>query len=64
MEGNIILLNLILWPFASAIICYLSGWRRVPFGAKGSTETEAEAKARKDFRNILVISSIILEIML
>lgn len=64
MEGNILLINLILWPFAAAVICYLSGWKKVPYGAEGSTETEAEAKKRKDFRNILVIASIALEIML
>ena len=64
MEGNILLINLILWPFAAAIICYLAGWRKVPFGAEGSTETEKEAKARKDLRNILVIASMLLEIML
>ena len=64
MEGNILLINLILWPFAAAVICYLAGWRKVPFGAEGSTETEKEAKARKDLRNILVIASMLLEIML
>ena len=64
MEGNILLINLILWPFAAAIICYLAGWRKFPFGAEGSTETEKEAKARKDLRNILVIASMLLEIML
>lgn len=64
MEGNILLINLILWPFAAAVICYLSGWKKVPYGAEGSTETEAEAKKRKDFRNILVIASVVLEIML
>ena len=64
MEGNILLINLILWPFAAAVICYLAGWRKVPYGAEGSTETEKEAKARKDLRNILVIASMLLEIML
>lgn len=64
MEGNILLINLILWPFAAAVICYLSGWKKVPYGTEGSTETEAEAKKRKDFRNILVIASVVLEIML
>lgn len=64
MEGNILLINLILWPFAAAVICYLAGWRKVPFGVEGSTETEKEAKARKDLRNVLVIASMLLEIML
>lgn len=64
MEGNILLINLILWPFAAAVICYLAGWRKVPYGAEGSTETEKEAKARKDLRNVLVIASMLLEIML
>ncbi|MCR5726840.1 MAG: sodium:proton antiporter [Lachnospiraceae bacterium] len=64
MSGNILLLNLILWPFVSAVICYLAGWKKNPAGEQGSRETEAEAKKRKDFRNILVISSIVLEVML
>lgn len=64
MEGNILLINLILWPFAAAVICYLSGWKKVPYGTEGSTETEGEALKRKDFRNILVIASIALESML
>ena len=64
MEGNILLINLILWPFAAAVICYLSGWKKVPYGTEGSTETEGEALKRKNFRNILVIASIALEIML
>ena len=63
MEGNILLINLILWPFAAAVICYLSGWKKVPYGTEGSTETEGEALKRKNFRNILVIASIALEIM-
>ena len=64
MEGNVLLINLILWPFAAAIICYLSGWKRMPFGVNGSTETELDAKKRKDFRNILVIASLVIEVML
>lgn len=64
MEGNILLISLILWPFASAVICYLAGWRRIPYGCPGSTESESEAKARKEFRNILVIGSVFLEIVL
>lgn len=64
MEGNILLISLILWPFASAVICYLAGWRRIPYGVPESTESESEAKARKEFRNILVIGSVFLEIVL
>ncbi|MBQ6026365.1 MAG: sodium:proton antiporter [Lachnospiraceae bacterium] len=64
MEGNTLLISLILWPFASAVICYLAGWRRIPYGCPGSTESESEAKARKEFRNILVIGSVFLEIVL
>ncbi len=64
MKGNILLINLILWPFAAAVICYLAGWRRVPYGNPGSTESEKEAKSRKEFRNILVICSVLLEILL
>ena len=64
MKGNILLINLILWPFAAAVICYLAGWRKVPYGSPGSTESEKEAKGRKEFRNILVICSVLLEILL
>ena len=64
MEGNILLINLILWPFAAAVICYLAGWRRIPYGAPGSTESELEAQKRKEFRNGLVICSILIEILL
>lgn len=64
MKGNILLINLILWPFAAAVICYLAGWRKVPYGSPGSTESEKEAKSRKEFRNILVICSVLLEILL
>ena len=64
MDGNILLINLILWPFAAAVICYLAGWRKVPYGQAGSTETEKEARSRKDFRDVLVIAAVLLEIML
>ena len=64
MNGNILLLNLILWPMASAVICYLSGWRKKPYGTEGSTEGEAEMHVRKHFRDHLVIASIVLECVL
>lgn len=64
MRGNILLISLILWPFASAVICYLAGWRKIPYGRPESSESESEAKARKEFRNILVICSVLLEILL
>lgn len=64
MRGNILLISLILWPFASAVICYLAGWRKIPYGRPESSESESEAKARKEFRNILVICSVFLEILL
>ena len=64
MEGNILLINLILWPFAAAVICYLAGWRKIPYGMPGSTESEHEALNRKEFRNVLVICSVLLEILL
>ena len=64
MNGNILLLNLILWPMAGAIICYLSGWRRIPFGTSGSSETKEESVLRKNFRDCLVIACIMLEIVL
>ncbi len=64
MDGNIILLNLILWPMASAVICYLSGWKKTPYGSEGSTESETEMRVRKHFRDHLVIASIVLECVL
>ena len=64
MNGNILLLNLILWPMASAVICYLSGWRKKPYGTEGSTESESEMQVRKHFRDHLVIASIVLECVL
>ena len=57
MNGNIILLNLILWPMASAVICYLSGWKKTPYGSEGSTESETEMRVRKHFRDHLVIDT-------
>lgn len=64
MNGNILLINLILWPVAAAIICYFSGWRKNPFGTEGSTESETEAIKRKKGRDILVLASVAIEIML
>ena len=64
MTGNIILINLILWPFASALICYLAGWKKHPYGSDGSIETKEQAKTRKDYRNMLVWSAVAIEVLL
>ena len=61
MDGNILLINLILWPMAGAVLCYLAGWKRKPSGIGDSSETEAEMKVRKKFRDHMVISVILLE---
>ncbi|MBO4782156.1 MAG: sodium:proton antiporter [Lachnospiraceae bacterium] len=63
MNGNIMLINLILWPISGAFICYLAGW-------KGIKEYNLEdydgddARLRKTFRDFLVVCAVILECLL
>jgi len=64
VNGNIFLLNLILWPIVSALICYLAGWKRTDKDGGAGPETEKETAARKHFRDILVVASVLLECVL
>lgn len=67
MKQNVVLSILILWPFISALICYLTGWKRGASGQNGKAGAVASDDSglrRKRLRDNLVIASVFVEVFL